>query len=287
MAGVRYRKSQTQRPNTPAAHALCREVGVKLSALTKTTASTASSTAIGAILSTGLGASCAVLELISSHADIAFGADEDAGIHVANTLGSNNGHLVTLHVGLAADIHNSVVFERVLAPGVADLTIEHLGVLIDGRPGARLAIGEGDCLAGTVGNGDGDQGLNGIDPRTHRAPDDEDDVLARLVMELIGVWAVIAQPDAFVGGFAVHAKRFESHFGEELDGVAIRESTGSLGDGSDRELDYATERRWLEMTYVSRLRGSASFFAWKCPCLNGEATAWPIARVASTRAEYE
>jgi hypothetical protein len=139
---------------------------------------------------------------------------------------------VALHVGLAADVDDAHRAEGVLAPRVGDLAVEHGGVVIDGRPGARLARGEADGGAGAVGYGGGDERLHDVDPRPLRAPDDEHDVPAGLVAEFVCVGPVVAEPDALVRGVAIDAERFEAQLRHELDRVAVRQRAGSLEDGA-------------------------------------------------------
>jgi hypothetical protein len=139
---------------------------------------------------------------------------------------------VALHVGLAADVDDAHRAQGVLAPRFGDLAVEHGGVVIDGRPGARPARGEADGGAGAVGDGGSDERLHDIDPRPLLAPDDEHDVLAGLVAEFVGVGPVVAEPDALVRAVAIDAERFEVQLPQEPDRVGVRQRAGSLDDGA-------------------------------------------------------
>lgn len=208
------------------------EIGLELSAVAETAASTAGGAVVEAVLRTGLRGGVAVLELVARHANVAVRADEDAALHVADAGGADDAHLVALHVGLAADVDDAHRAEGVLAPRVGDLAVEHGGVAMDGRPGARLARGEADGGAGAVGDGGGDERLYDVDPRPLRAPDDEHDVLAGLIAEFVCVGPVVAEPDALVRAVAIDAERFEAHLRHELDRVAVRQRAVSLEDGA-------------------------------------------------------
>jgi hypothetical protein len=68
------------------------------------------------------------------------------------------------------------------------LTIDELGIGIHGTESARCAgsIAGGERLTG--GEAVGEQRLVGIDPRSGRAPYNEDDGLARIIAEVDGIW---------------------------------------------------------------------------------------------------
>lgn len=86
-----------------------------------------------------------------------------------------------------------------------------LGVLIDGGPGAGLARSEADCGARAVGDGGRNEGGIDVDPGGMGSPEDEAEVLAGLVVELIGIWSIITKPDTAVRGLGVVAEGFEAH----------------------------------------------------------------------------
>ena len=197
------------------------EVGLDLSTGTQTAASAAGSPVVETVLGAGLGAGRAVDELVIVHADVGGFADEDAGFHVADAGGAHDPHGSALHVGLAADVDDAHLAERVLAPGVGDLAVQHDGVVVDGGPGARLARREADGRAGAVGDRGGHQRLLDVDPGSLGAPDDEDQVLAGFVAELAGVGSIGAEPDTALGGaLGVEADGAEAEIGQELGGVA-------------------------------------------------------------------
>lgn len=99
------------------------------------------------------------------------------------------------HVNLAGDVDAAPLAESVLAPGLGNLAVDELGTLVDGGPGTRGAVGERESRVGAGSEGKGNEGLVGVDPRGGGAPDDEDDVLVRLVGVLVGVVTVGADPD--------------------------------------------------------------------------------------------
>ncbi len=190
-----------------------RQISLQVSLTTKTTASTTGSTAVGASRSTRVLGGIAVEELIISHANITALADKDTGFHVAEAGRADNGHLLALHVRFPANVHHSIwVSKSIFAPGVGDLPVQHRSVLVDGRPGARLAIRKADGGGGAVGDGDGDMGLNSVDPGALDAPNDQDQVFAGLVAEFVGVGPVLAKPDTVSGAVAVDAESLEGQF---------------------------------------------------------------------------
>lgn len=72
---------------------------MKVSTFTEATASTAGSTEVVTLLSTVLRARLTVKELVVIHADVLLQAFKDADLHVGDTLGSNDSHVVAVHVG--------------------------------------------------------------------------------------------------------------------------------------------------------------------------------------------
>jgi len=127
---------------------------------------------------------------------------------------------VSVHIDLAGDVDHAPLSESEFTPGVGSLTVDHLGVAIDGGPSAGGTIGKAHPkgLAGSDASGDG--GLDSVDPRAGDAPDDEDEVLAGIVDELVLVGTVLAEPGLAVGGVGIDAQRVNAHGGESA-GVSV------------------------------------------------------------------
>ena len=112
-----------------------------------------------------LGASGAVEEVVAGHAGVAGLAGEDTGVHVRLAVVGADGHAVAGHVWKTGDVKGAeLAVEGVLAPGVGDLAVEHLSVLVDGGPGTRGAGGERDLEGGAVVESLGDQWRSNVDP---------------------------------------------------------------------------------------------------------------------------
>jgi hypothetical protein len=98
-------------------------------------AATAGGTGVHAGLSTRLGR--AVLEGVAELAGVAGVAGEDALLHVGNALGALDGHVAAVHVDKTGDVDGGVLAGvGELAPGVADLAVNHLGILVESTPTA-------------------------------------------------------------------------------------------------------------------------------------------------------
>lgn len=177
------------------------EVGVEVGGVAHVAASTRVSTVVGALVGALLAAVLAVLELVLEPARGGAGvlADEDAGLHVRHAVGSDDGHVAADHVDLAGNVDDAVGAEGVLAPGLGNLTVDKVGVVVHDGPSTAGAIGEGEGLVLAGGNADGDKGSLGVDPRAGGAPDNEDDVLVGLVVVGVGPLAIRADPDLGAG----------------------------------------------------------------------------------------
>lgn len=204
-----------------------REGGLEGGAGAHTSASSRRSTVEGTIVGAGLRAVLAVDQDVVEGADRAGGAHEDARVHVRGARGTLDAHRVAVHVDLTGDIHNTEVAKGVLSPSVGSLAVDQLSVGIDGGPGARGTIGEADPHRLAGGNGGGDDGLNGVDPRAGDAPDDENEVLARTVGEFVLVRATLTKPSLTIGGGRVDTHAGHAQ-GRELGGISVSQGSGTL-----------------------------------------------------------
>ena len=134
---------------------------------------------------------------------------------------------MAIHVHLPADINNTVLAKCILAPRVARLPVDELGVRVHGGPGTGRAVGKGDGQGRPSGDGGGDAWLDGVDPRACNAPDDEDQVFAAAVGEFVRVGPVGAEPGCAVGDGRVNARGKDAQ-GGEFGGVRVSESGGSF-----------------------------------------------------------
>lgn len=192
-------------------------------------ASTGSGAVPGSVLGASLAASLAVEELVVDHArGVRSGALENAGGHVGSAALGLDGHVVALHVDFAGDIEGAVkTVESELAPGLGDLTVDELGVVVDGGPATADAGSERNIGRGAVGEGVGDQRLVDVDPAASRSPDDELNVLAGLVDELADVVTAGAQPClATVAGLGVGTSK------NTEEGKDVGDKATLLWDGS-------------------------------------------------------
>jgi hypothetical protein len=159
-------------------------------------AATASSTSVGSGHSTLLGPGGAVDKLVLGPARrVAVGALEDAGVHAGLALGGLDGHVVTLHVDLTGHVESAVgTVEGEFTPSLRDLTVDKLGVVVDGSPAAADSGSVGNVESGSVVDGVGDEGNVDVDPAGSGTPDNKSDILAAQVLELAGVITIVAQP---------------------------------------------------------------------------------------------
>jgi hypothetical protein len=226
-------------------------------------AATAGSTAVHARLGTLLGR--AVLKSIAKFASVARVASEDALLHVGDTGLAGDGHAATLHVGKTGDIDGrefTVVGE--FTPSVADLSVNHGGILVDGRPSARGASLDRDVESASVDELVGDQRNNGVDPRSSRSPEDDDNVLARFVGELGNVITVIANPGsvASISRVGVEtsqtAKSLEDVTNEAalLLGDSCSTAKGQVGEENSRKVEAHLDGCCLVVCVDKRLCGS-------------------------------
>lgn len=162
------------------------------------------------VVGTGLRAVGTVLEDIAESADIAGGTLEDTGVHVSNAAGADNAESVAVHLDLSRDIDDTPLTKGELAPGVGELSVDELGITIDGGEGTRDTIGERNPNGLASWDGGSDVRLNGIDPRASNAPDDQDQVLAGLVGELALVGTVCTDPGGSVGSVGVDTGRHDT-----------------------------------------------------------------------------
>lgn len=191
-------------------------------------ASTGGGTIVGSELGTSLGAGGAVDEfvILPAAGDIA-GALENAGLHVGFATLSLDAHAAAVHVDFAGNVKGAVLaIEGVFAPSLGDLTVDHSGVGVDGSPGAGSARGEGNVEGLLVTERVGDERSVNVDPGSSGTPDNESDVLARVVDELAGVVTTSADPGFATGGGRV--------------GVRTSEDTKNLEDVADDVGDKAT-----------------------------------------------
>lgn len=181
------------------------------------TAATGGSTLVVTIVGTRLGAVVAVDQDVVKGADVAAGALEDTGVHVGDTARADDAQRVAAHVDLARDVDHAPLAKGEFSPGVGCLAVDQLGVGVDGAPGTRGTVGEGDPDGLTGGDGGGDMGLDDVDPGAGDAPDDEDQVFARVVAELVLVSTVASEPDRAVVALRVDTGGQNSHGGESAD----------------------------------------------------------------------
>jgi hypothetical protein len=156
-------------------------------------AATAGSTGVHARLSTRLGR--AVLEGVTELAGVARVAGEDALLHVGNALGALNGHVAAVHVDKTGDVDGGVLTGvGEFTPGVADLSVDHLGILVESTPTTGSTSYSRNIEGATICNLVGDQRGNRVNPGSYTAPHNKDEVLARLVVEFGDIVAVVADP---------------------------------------------------------------------------------------------
>lgn len=170
--------------------------GLDVGGAAHVTAATGGSAVEGAVGGALLRAVLAVDELVLEPAGLSTVlALEDARLHVGNTVAGVDGHVVAGHVDLTGNVDAAPLAEGVLAPGLGDLAVDELGLVVDGGPGTAGTVGEGESLVAAGREGNGDERVVGVDPRSGGAPDDKDNVLIGLVAVLVGVGAVVANPD--------------------------------------------------------------------------------------------
>lgn len=167
-----------------------------------------------AVVGAGLRAVGTVLEDVAESADIAGRAFEDAGVHISNAAGADNAESVAVHLDLARDVDDTPLTKGELAPGVGELSVDELGITIDGGEGTRHTIGERNPNGLASWDRGSDVRLDGIDPRASNTPDDQDQVLAGLVGELALVGTVSTDPGSSVGGVGVDTGRHDTKRGE-------------------------------------------------------------------------
>lgn len=171
------------------------EGGDEVGAITHAAAAAGGRASIGAVVGARLRAGLAVLEDVAVlAAGLAGGADEDAGVHIGGALRALDGDVVAIHVDFTGDIDNAVRAGGPLNPGLGDLTVDEFGVVVDGGHGAGEGVAEAQGVAGASSDGDGDEGLLSVDPGRGRSPDNNDDVLTRVVAELVGVGPILTDP---------------------------------------------------------------------------------------------
>ena len=138
-------------------------------------------------------------------------AGENAGVHVGHAVGSYDSHFLSVHVDQTRHINSRPrVGKGEFEPGVGDLAVDHSGVGVDSAAGTTSTLGEGQDGRAVGRHRGGDKRCNSVDPRACWPPTAEDDILIRLVGELVGVVTIGANPD--VGGFA---ERVEARKGTE------------------------------------------------------------------------
>ena len=111
------------------------------------------------------------------------------------------------------------------------MSVDHLGVLVEGGPAARGTSSSGNVDRAAVGDLVGDQGSLDVDPGADGTPHDKDEVLARLVAELGNVVTVIANPGsvASIGGLGVLTSQAAESLEEGSEETAFLND--GLGDG--------------------------------------------------------
>ena len=205
-------------------------------------AATGGGAAVGTGHGTLLATGGAVEELVAGPARVAREALEDAGGHVGAALGGLDAHAVAKHVDLAGNVKGAeLAVEGEFTPGLGDLTVDHLGVLVDGSPATADARGVGDVERLAVLELVGDQRLVDVDPAGGGSPDDDGDVLTTEVLELGDIVAVVAQPSGTVVGVGVGTE--ENTDGRENvsnqatlrdgEGTGRKGQVGGKGDGSE------------------------------------------------------
>lgn len=170
------------------------------------------------------------------------------GGHVRNAALSLDGNVVTIHVDLTGNIESAVLtIEGEFTPGVGDLTVDELGVGVDGRETTANTGSEGDIEDGTVGEGLGDQRLGDVDPAGGRAPENEFNVLTTIVDELASVVTILTDPGLAAGIARVGVGTSKN----TENGKDVGNETTLLGnDSSTAEGQVGKEGEWDERKHV-------------------------------------
>lgn len=216
-------------------------------------AATGGSTVVGSVFSTGLGASGAVDEFIFlPAAGNITSALENAGVHVGGAALGLDAHAAAVHVNLAGNVEGAVLaIEGVFAPSLRDLTVDETGVGIDGSPGTGGTSSEGDVEGLLVTERVGDERSVNVDPGSSGTPDNESDVLARLVEELASVVTTGTDPGLATGrgGVSVgtsedtkNLKDVANDVGDKATLLNLRNGN-SVADGSQAEKSDSWDER--------------------------------------------
>lgn len=220
-------------------------------------ASTSGGAVPGSVFSTSLAAGLAVDQLVVGDArSVRVGAHEDAGVHVGGAALGLDGHVVALHVDFAGDIEGAErTIESELAPSLGDLTVDELGVAVNGGPATANTGSEGDAGRGAVGEGVGDQRGVDVDPAGSRSPNDKLEILARFVDELADVFTVGAQP-----GLAAVARLGVETSHDAESGKDAREKATLLWNGSGVAESQVGQKgdTWDERKHVEVGKGDRS-----------------------------
>jgi hypothetical protein len=112
---------------------------------------------------------------------------------------------MAVHVDLTAHIDHTGRREGKLAPCVADLAVHARGIGVDGGPRAGQASRERDGLDIAGSQAQGDQGRRNVDPTALRTPDNQNERLASIVGEGVGVGTVGPNPSGRTRSDGVYA----------------------------------------------------------------------------------